>query len=145
MFISHFFNYYFFLMHYFVAHKFILFLFSYFLKQTCCCTAWLACFYQCICLIPFFFFFSCTFLGSTCNIHQIPAVPIRKKKLKKLEDIYNYCNIGIAIIWMFSIKAFILSFHYLTYFLIFSLFIAAIFMFLGILICLYVLRVFIKS
>lgn len=35
-----------------------------------------------------------SFLGSSCNIHQIPAVPIRKKKLKKLEDIYNYCNIG---------------------------------------------------
>ncbi|GIY65681.1 tyrosine-protein phosphatase non-receptor type 13 [Caerostris darwini] len=31
--------------------------------------------------------------GSTSNLHQIPAVPIRKKKLKKLEDIYNYCNL----------------------------------------------------
>ncbi|KAG8193986.1 hypothetical protein JTE90_013680 [Oedothorax gibbosus] len=30
--------------------------------------------------------------GSASNLHQIPAVPIRKKKLKKLEDIYNYCN-----------------------------------------------------
>ncbi|GFR00008.1 tyrosine-protein phosphatase non-receptor type 13 [Trichonephila clavata] len=30
--------------------------------------------------------------GSASNLHQMPAVPIRKKKLKKLEDIYNYCN-----------------------------------------------------
>ncbi|KFM81281.1 Tyrosine-protein phosphatase non-receptor type 13, partial [Stegodyphus mimosarum] len=30
--------------------------------------------------------------GSSSNIHQIPAVPIRKKKLKKIEDIYNYSN-----------------------------------------------------
>ncbi|CAL1298395.1 unnamed protein product [Larinioides sclopetarius] len=30
--------------------------------------------------------------GSASNLHQIPAVPIRKKKLKRLEDIYNYCN-----------------------------------------------------
>ncbi|XP_054717459.1 multiple PDZ domain protein-like [Uloborus diversus] len=30
--------------------------------------------------------------GSSSNIHQIPAVPIRKKKLKRLEDICNYSN-----------------------------------------------------
>nr|XP_042895461.1 tyrosine-protein phosphatase non-receptor type 13 [Parasteatoda tepidariorum] len=30
--------------------------------------------------------------GSSSNVHPVPSVPIRKKKLKKLQDIYDYSN-----------------------------------------------------